>query len=488
MGARAARHRRRRAVEREARSASTRAGAAPASAASSSMTTRPRRSPCAARSSARRARRRGPRPAACSASTSARRRGLCRARGALRRAGGAVDGGELARRWPNFAARASRALHVPSDGAIDVVRLLARLRPRSASARIVDAGVLGFASEVDGHVRTARGAIRARVVGRGDRRVGRAAARRAADNRQAPLFVLDAGTPAAPAPWLWRLGAREMYMRGMPTARWRRRAIRRRCAAGDYRSIPPPRPRGARARPTRDRGRADRARVGVRGHVHADRRMRLARDPSGDGSCGRSASADTARPRLPRSASTVAAAVVEAVEAGAQLLAFVAARDATSSRSAASSANGLRDFGIFDVHVSTKSALQLRVDDGRLVARAGARLLELEVDEMVEQRLAVFLGRRLAAAGRAGRGQQCDESQRDMRLIVRGASDVRCAASRCCTAGVGCSAPAASRMPRPCAARRRRPTPRRGGARFGLASARRAACASARIRRARGRA
>ena len=48
-----------------------------------------------------------------------------------------IAGARLARRWPAFAgARVAAALHVPSDGVIDVVRLLAHMAESGPARRV----------------------------------------------------------------------------------------------------------------------------------------------------------------------------------------------------------------------------------------------------------------------------------------------------------------------------------------------------------------
>jgi glycine/D-amino acid oxidase-like deaminating enzyme len=152
---------------------------------------------------------------------------------------------ELSRRWPAFAgARVAAALLVPSDGVIDVVRLLAQMAD-GASARVyADAGVLaieagaGSAAGDAATVRTARGTISARVV------VEATGAWAGALLGELPptivkrhVAVIDARPGAdadAPAPWLWHLGAHEMYARGHADGLLASACDATSAAAGDY--------------------------------------------------------------------------------------------------------------------------------------------------------------------------------------------------------------------------------------------------------------
>jgi glycine/D-amino acid oxidase-like deaminating enzyme len=122
-----------------------------------------------------------------------------------------IGGRELvAARWPQLASlRAVRALVVPSDGTIDVAALL---RTFTEGVRVaLSAGVVSV--EPGPQVVTARGAIAAKVV------VDAAGAWAGELTGGAPLrsfkrhvFVLEAEIGAA-TPWLWHLGAGEMYVR-----------------------------------------------------------------------------------------------------------------------------------------------------------------------------------------------------------------------------------------------------------------------------------
>jgi glycine/D-amino acid oxidase-like deaminating enzyme len=113
--------------------------------------------------------------------------------------------------WPKLSSlRITRALAVRSDGLIDV-RALLRVLLRGV-ALATDVGVTAVEP---GRVATNRGALAARVV------VDASGAWAGAWTGDAPLlsykrhvFVLEvpAATPATP--WLWHLGAGEMYLRG----------------------------------------------------------------------------------------------------------------------------------------------------------------------------------------------------------------------------------------------------------------------------------
>jgi D-arginine dehydrogenase len=124
---------------------------------------------------------------------------------------------EVLARWPVFEGLPiAAAVHVPSDGVIDFQVLLAAL---AAGARVVHGAqvvrISDGASSAPGRVRldTARGPIEARVV------VDAAGAWAGAATGDPPLeaykrhlFVLEAaGAPGAP--YLWHLGAKELYVR-----------------------------------------------------------------------------------------------------------------------------------------------------------------------------------------------------------------------------------------------------------------------------------
>jgi glycine/D-amino acid oxidase-like deaminating enzyme len=126
------------------------------------------------------------------------------------RFGVAVEAGDRAAvlaRWPVGDLKIARALHVPSDGVIDVSALLRLL---IAEARVE------LATPVEriepNLVVTPRGAIRAKVI------VDASGAWAGQLTRDEPLlsykrhvFILGQQGPAAP--WLWHLGAGEIYMR-----------------------------------------------------------------------------------------------------------------------------------------------------------------------------------------------------------------------------------------------------------------------------------
>jgi D-arginine dehydrogenase len=120
-------------------------------------------------------------------------------------------------RWPALGALPiAAALHVPSDGVIDVVVLLAALA-RDATV-VCSAGVERIARVERGdrqlRLTTARGPLEARVV------VDAAGAWAGGLTGDPPLaslkrhvYVLEATAPAG-APFLWHLGADELYVRG----------------------------------------------------------------------------------------------------------------------------------------------------------------------------------------------------------------------------------------------------------------------------------
>ena len=125
-----------------------------------------------------------------------------------------LGGPELvAARWPQLAElRVVRALWVPSDGTIDVAALLAAF---SAKLR-VELGTAVVAVEPGPTVMTSRGPIKARVV------VDAAGAWGGETTDGEPLqsykrhvFVLETDV-AVTGPWLWHLGAGEMYVRPDP--------------------------------------------------------------------------------------------------------------------------------------------------------------------------------------------------------------------------------------------------------------------------------
>ena len=113
--------------------------------------------------------------------------------------------------WPKLASlRLARALAVRSDGLIDVRALLRELLNGIALATDV-----GVTAVEPGRVTTNRGALAARVV------VDASGAWAGAWTGDAPLmsfkrhvFVLDVPGTTPGVPWLWHLGAGEMYLRG----------------------------------------------------------------------------------------------------------------------------------------------------------------------------------------------------------------------------------------------------------------------------------
>ena len=115
--------------------------------------------------------------------------------------------------WPQLAAvQIEAALHVPSDGLIDVAALLAgfasdariaastgveRVEPAAAGARIV----------------TSRGPLEARVVVDATGAwAGRTTGDTALDSYKRHVYVLEAVAPTG-APFVWHLGACELYVR-----------------------------------------------------------------------------------------------------------------------------------------------------------------------------------------------------------------------------------------------------------------------------------
>ena len=125
-----------------------------------------------------------------------------------------LDRGGVAARWPGAGGLPIlAALHVPSDGVIDVAGLLAAL---ARGVRIAcDAGVERLEPAGRGaRLTTRHGAVEARVV------VDAAGAWAGALTDDAPLesfkrhvYVVEA-VAAAGAPYLWHLGGGEVYVRG----------------------------------------------------------------------------------------------------------------------------------------------------------------------------------------------------------------------------------------------------------------------------------
>lgn len=125
-----------------------------------------------------------------------------------------LDRAAVAARWPGIGALpVAAALHVPSDGVIDIVALLAAL---GRGVRVVcGAGVERIEPAWRGaRLATPRGAVSAAVV------VDAAGAWAGGLTGDPPLasfkrhvYVLEAAAPVE-APYLWHLGADELYVRG----------------------------------------------------------------------------------------------------------------------------------------------------------------------------------------------------------------------------------------------------------------------------------
>ena len=121
-----------------------------------------------------------------------------------------VDQAFVAARWPVLAdMRIPRALWVPADGAIDVGALL---RAYGDGIRVaLGAGV----ERIDGPGRivTAKGTFSAKVVvDASGAWAGEITGGEPLMSFKRHIFILDADTHAN-APWLWHLGATEMYLR-----------------------------------------------------------------------------------------------------------------------------------------------------------------------------------------------------------------------------------------------------------------------------------
>jgi D-arginine dehydrogenase len=121
-----------------------------------------------------------------------------------------VDKAYVAARWPALSEmRIARALWVPADGVIDVG---AALRVLGEGVRIV----LGAGLErVDGpgSLVTAKGPIKARVVvDAAGAWAGEITGGEPLTSFKRHIFILDSDVQAG-APWLWHLGATEMYVR-----------------------------------------------------------------------------------------------------------------------------------------------------------------------------------------------------------------------------------------------------------------------------------
>jgi len=117
--------------------------------------------------------------------------------------------GAVRARWPAFSGLPlASAIHVPSDGVIDIRALLAGL---SEEVEVVyEAPVVRVS---DGRVETARGVLAARVVvDAAGAWAGAVTGAPPLDAYKRHLFVLEAAAPPG-APYLWHLGAEEVYAR-----------------------------------------------------------------------------------------------------------------------------------------------------------------------------------------------------------------------------------------------------------------------------------
>lgn len=125
-----------------------------------------------------------------------------------------VDRAHVVRRWPAVDGLAiAAALAIDTDGVIDTGALFAML---AADARIVrGAGVVRVEPGGAGaQVVTTRGAVEARVVvDAAGAWAGATTGEPALEAYKRHLFVLEAAAPAR-APFLWHLGADELYLRG----------------------------------------------------------------------------------------------------------------------------------------------------------------------------------------------------------------------------------------------------------------------------------
>jgi glycine/D-amino acid oxidase-like deaminating enzyme len=120
-----------------------------------------------------------------------------------------VDRAAVLSHWPAFAGLPiEAAIHVPTDGVIDVRALLAQL---AAGADVVHEAPVVRVS--DGRIETARGAIEARVVvDAAGAWAGASTGDPPLDTHKRHLYVLRA-RPLAGAPYLWYVGADELYVR-----------------------------------------------------------------------------------------------------------------------------------------------------------------------------------------------------------------------------------------------------------------------------------
>jgi D-arginine dehydrogenase len=122
--------------------------------------------------------------------------------------------GGVAAHWPGAEALPiACALHVPSDGVIDIVALLAAL-VRDAQV-VLGAGVDRLDPISRGvRVGTSRGSLEARVVvDAAGAWAGRVTGDPPLASFKRHVYVLEAAAPAG-APFLWHLGDRELYVRG----------------------------------------------------------------------------------------------------------------------------------------------------------------------------------------------------------------------------------------------------------------------------------
>lgn len=125
-----------------------------------------------------------------------------------------IDRAGALARWPGLEELAiAAALHVPSDGVIDVARLLSELL--TGIPLYCNAGVERVAPSARGvQVVTSRGTVDARLV------VDAAGAWAGEPSGDPPLesfkrhvYILDAQAPRADAPFVWHVGADEVYVR-----------------------------------------------------------------------------------------------------------------------------------------------------------------------------------------------------------------------------------------------------------------------------------
>ncbi len=121
-----------------------------------------------------------------------------------------LDRAAVLARWPELSGLPlAAAVHVPTDGVIDARTLLDQL---AAGARVVyEAPVLRAEA---GRLETARGALEARVVvDAAGAWAGAATGDPPLESHKRHLFILEAMAAAGDAPYLWHLGADELYVR-----------------------------------------------------------------------------------------------------------------------------------------------------------------------------------------------------------------------------------------------------------------------------------